>query len=365
MKIWKSLLLILSTAIILSGTSMAASVSKIETSQKSLDYQVVRAHSDGEFHNGLLFAMLSDESFIYYNINGQQAFSISDNLIAQSDFSEQRAIVKDKRTNLYGYINTIGQLVIPCSYSEVGNFTDGVAYVKNANTMEKVLIDRFGKIISTLNSLAEINSFSEGLAVSYDNEGDKIGYINKSGELTIPYIYTDARTFTNGLALTQNNKGWYGYIDTKGNTIIPFKYKSAGYFSNGGLAPAENSNGKWGFIDKRGKTVIPFQYYNAGNFSEGLASVSNSKGMIGFINTSGKLVINYLPYTKSSEFKEGIVLVGKGSGSSEKFGYIDRSGKLLTKMEYTFESSDFYQGVAVGIKISGGAVLLTKSTLLK
>lgn len=343
---------------------MAASSPKIEISQKSLDYQMVRPISDGEFHNGLLFAMLSDGSFIYYNINGQQAFSISENLIPKSDFYEQRAIVKDKRTNLYGYINTLGQLVTPCIYSEAGYFADGVAIVKNERTKEEILIDRFGKTISKFNSPGGSSSdliFSEGLAVTYDKAGDKIGYINQSGDLTILYKYTAARNFSNGLALTKNSKGLYGYINTKGVTVIPFMYQLGGDFS-GGLAAVQNSKGKWGFIDKRGKTVIPFQYYSAGIFSEGLASVSNSQGKIGFINTFGKLVINYLPYTRSSVFKDGVVLVGNGNNSSGKFGYIDRSGKLLTKMEYTAESSDFHQGTAVGIKISGGAVKLIKHT---
>ncbi|WP_246187897.1 WG repeat-containing protein [Paenibacillus tengchongensis] len=362
MKILKSLLIALIPALAISATSMAAAAPKIQITQKPLDYQVVRPSSDGEFHDGLLYALLSDGSYTYYNVNGQPAFQIPDYLVPDSDFYEQRAIVKDKRTNLYGYMNTLGQLAVPCIYSWVGYFSDGVATVKKANTQEVLLIDRFGKTVSELNLPAGIStelSFSEGLAVSYDLKKGTIGYVDRSGRTVISYRYTDARDFHDGLALTRNSKDLYGYINAEGNTVIPHIYKSGGYFS-GGLVAVQNSKGKWGFVNKQGKTVIPFQYYGAGNFSEGLAHVSNAKGQIGFINTSGKLVIPYGPYTRASAFKEGAVLVGIGTNSSGKFGYMDRSGKLLTKLEYTVESSDFYQGTAVALKLSGVAVKLTK-----
>lgn len=364
-------LLVLFTTATISGTGWAASTTtQIQVSKTPLDYMIARPESDGNFHNGLLLGERSDGTLVYYNTKGKIAFTLPADIepISGGDFHEQRALVINKKTNLIGYINTKGDLAIPCQHTSAGYFTDGIAHVIMADPNDQAFIDRTGKIVTRLTQKfnSEYN-FSNGLAMAYAPKGEQIGFINTSGELAIPYKgYNYSHGFSEGLALVRNSsKGFYGYIDTAGKVIIPLQYKSGGGFSEG-LSPVQNAKGKWGFIDKKGKIVIPFKYDNANGFSEGLASVYNTSGKVGFINKKGKLVIGYQKYTRALKFKEGITLVGIGTNSSDgKFGYIDRKGKLLTKLEYTAVSSSFNDGYAIALKAPGTAFILTKHSLSK
>ena len=88
--------------------------------------------------------------------------------------------------------------------------------------------------------------------------------------------------FHDGLAAVmredRNGDVKWGFIDKKGNVVIPFVYEGAGAFSEGLAAVRrEDRNGDWksGFIDKKGNEVIPFVYNEAYVFSEGLALVGS------------------------------------------------------------------------------------------
>jgi hypothetical protein len=76
--------------------------------------------------------------------------------------------------------------------------------------------------------------FSDGMALVYDdNGGGKLGYIDSTQQLIIPYKYWDASPFSNGIALVQETKnGLYGYIDKKGKYILPPIYENARPFKD-------------------------------------------------------------------------------------------------------------------------------------
>ncbi|MGW8444033.1 WG repeat-containing protein [Paenibacillus sp. S33] len=362
--------LILVTSLSVMGTGWAASgTTTIEVSKTALDYNVARPLSDGAFHDGLLAAETSAGNLVYYNTKGDKAFSLPAELKPIGDFHEQRAVVKNTKTNLYGYINTKGTLVIPCQYTEANFFSEGKAKVTIADTKENAIIDRTGKIISHFKENGDSEYiFTDGLALAYAPNTGKIGFVNASGQLAIPYKYKYSRGFSDGLAIVQNSKGLYGYINTAGKEVIPPQYKSGGDFSEG-LAPVQNTKGKWGFINKQGKVAIPFKFTDAQDFSEGLASVKNAKNEVGFIDKNGTLVIKYQQkYDVTSPFKEGLALVGKQTQSSVsdgKFGYINRQGQLLTKLEYRAESSSFSNGYAVAFIKPGKAFIVSKHSVSK
>ncbi|MEK4734450.1 WG repeat-containing protein [Paenibacillus sp. FSL L8-0641] len=362
--------LILVTSLSVIGTGWAASgTTTIEVSKTALDYNVARPLSDGAFHDGLLAAETSAGNLVYYNTKGEKAFSLPAELKPIGDFHEQRAVVKNTKTNLYGYINTKGTLVIPCQYTEANFFSEGKAKVTIADTKENAIIDRTGKTLSHFKENGESEYvFTDGLALAYAPNTGKIGFVNASGQLEIPYQYKYSRGFSNGLAIVQNSKGLYGYINTAGKEVIPPQYQSGGDFSEG-LAPVQNTKGKWGFINKQGKVAIPFKFTDAQDFSEGLASVKNAKNEVGFIDKTGALVIKYQQkFDVTSPFKEGLALVGKQTQSSVsdgKFGYINRQGQLLTKLEYRSESSSFSNGYAVAFIKPGKAFIISKHSVSK
>ena len=133
------------------------------------------------------------------------------------DFCDGMAYVKHQRTELYGYVNQSRKLVIPCKWSRAGDFHDGLAYVQDRN--------------------------------------GKWGHINKSGKVVNPCKWAEAGSFFGGLASVKDPKSLlYGFIDKTGKLVIPCKWAYVGDFRNG-TSNAKEPGGDWVTIDKTGKIV--------------------------------------------------------------------------------------------------------------
>jgi len=332
--------------------------SSIKEEKVPIEYGPVPTQSDGMFHDGLLLANKANGKDVFYNSKGKEAFTLSNHLIPITDFHNQRALVEDTSTKLGGYINTKGELVIPCIYAETTGFSDGIAFVKKSKNDNGAFITSDGESITNLKkSYSSDYSFSEGLALAYSPNNDKIGYLNKKGTLVIPYTYKYGRSFSENAVAVQNSQEKYGFIDSKGKVIVPFQYQNAGDFSQG-LAPVQNESGLWGYINKKGEVVIPFQYALAYSFSEGLAAVYNKQGKAGYVNKQGKLMIGY-QYNKALSFGNGMAAVGVQTKTGRKYGYINTDGKLVTPLRYKRVNS-FHENMAVASISDQTAVILTK-----
>lgn len=96
----------------------------------------------------------------------------------------------------------------------------------------------------------EAKPFSEGLAAV--RLYGKWGYINRGGRAEIAFKFDAAEPFAEGLARVVPNasKGLCGFVDPTGNLTIPARYKAASDFA-GGIAAAQFKNRR-GFIDRYG-----------------------------------------------------------------------------------------------------------------
>lgn len=157
-----------------------------------------------------------------------------------------------------GFVNEKGDLVIDCKY------------VHN------------GWIPLTFSS--QINNFSEGLAAVEqffpDGNGDyyyAIGYIDKNGKTVIPFNYSFATAFSEGIAAVSEEDFYETptiyFIDKKGNKISDRKYYLTQRFHEGMCAVKTDSTSGWGFVDKTGKLIVPSVYEKVNDFKNGVASV--------------------------------------------------------------------------------------------
>lgn len=211
------------------------------------------------------------EDGVAYLHNPAQAINSEGNPISELKgryFSEGLAPVEDN--DLWGYIDLDGNLIIPCQYTNVSYFNDGLAMVKKADD-DWNCIDTKGNVLFSFDCVGS-NGFSEDLAMVWVGEKDNplAGYIDKNGSLVIPAIYKNALVFSNGRAPVANGEKW-GVIDKLGNTIVDFNIAGIiGTFAEGMLA-VQNENRKWGFIDVDGTQTVPFEYEQVQNFTDGLA----------------------------------------------------------------------------------------------
>ncbi|NCU32063.1 MAG: WG repeat-containing protein, partial [Candidatus Moranbacteria bacterium] len=168
----------------------------------------------------------------------------------------------------------------------------------------------------------------------------KAGFINKEGELVVPFKYDDAGWFYDGLARVKLGDKW-GFIDQKGQEVIEPKFESVRDFENG-WAKAWLGN-KEGIIDKQGSHVIPIVYDSVDEFQFffdevtdeffSLARVKND-GLYGFLDFEGNIVVpiqyGYIGDLTSPGFSEGLVQVMK----NYKWGFIDGHGNVIVELIY-------------------------------
>lgn len=268
------------------------------------------------------------------NNSAWSAFSSIARKLKQYDFVDEfkeglaEVRIGGVETGKHGFINEIGDLVVPVKYDRVWDFSEGLAVVmiKDKQGMEKEgIIDKTGKFVIPL-QYNGFGSFSEGLASGFNSNG-KVVFIDKTGKVVISTKYDYTRGFSEGLASVSLKNGKEGFIDKTGKLVIPLMYDEANSFSNG-LASVY-INKKSGFIDKTGKEVVPLKYDLALSFRDGLAAVKLNKKS-GFIDTTGKEVIPLKYDYGLSSFSEGI----GSERTNGKYGYLDKAGNEITPFKY-------------------------------
>ncbi len=345
-----------------------------------------------------------------------------------SNFHEGLAAVCDNETERWGFIDKMGNEVIPCKYQYIPcEFEGGVAIVCNPDDTRQI-IDREGNVVAPFDYIYMGSGFSDGLIAFVkvnEMDGDeidwahfgKVGFIDTTGKVVIPADKFDVMMgegpiipdFSEGLCRQfdpENNstkffdktgkvifevKGssddfheglaavgkdiseseddymWrIGFVDKTGFETIPFIFNSVGQFSED-LCWAQTDN-TCGFINKSGKyeltgdwkTLVLYEDTEgqedlSPTFSEGLAWVCNQNGKFGYIDTKGNVVVpfRYEPgydepdgwYTQQPcyDFHNGIARVW--DKATEKYGYIDREGKEVFSCQFT-EAEDMSEGLA-------------------
>jgi len=195
--------------------------------------------------------------------------------------------------------------------------------------------------------------FSEGFATVANND-DKCGFINRFGELVIPFQFDHNpdgtflyEGFSNGLAAVCIN-GKFGFINTSGEIVIDAVYDYVERFSDGTALVLVD--GLYGYINESGKYIIEPQFAHATSFHNGYAFVRNSsegseqnggyalmdkKGA--FITEENLIYENGGGYTFITEWNTGFVndlarVVMEGD-RNPRFVYINKNGDVVWEMK--------------------------------
>ncbi len=226
------------------------------------------------FHEGLAAVQLDSNKLGYINKNGKLEFetnyhflySFSEGLAAADKLvSKQFSKENNKWFGNFQlvYINKDGQEVIKTANLWISSldysnsplldnyffvdFHNGVAIIKtyNYSGINKIintndsLIDKQGKVLCKYYC---ITPFKDGLAVVslFAGKHKQIsGYIDKTGEITLPLKFTQADSFHEGLAIVStkvHGRDRFGYINKSGNWVIKPQFRGSfeGHFSASG-----------------------------------------------------------------------------------------------------------------------------------
>lgn len=222
-----------------------------------------------------------------------------------------------------GYMNKLGETVIPAIYDYADDFSEGKAYVRSNDFQG--FIDTTGKRLFQCKQSPTDMFFRDGLVLIIDDDAGKYIFYNSEGKIALE-IPTDKyfrlHGFNDGLA-------YYEKINNETGEI-----------------------GEKGFIDKSGKEVLVLsEFYMVNDFSEGLASVSKDGEMYGFINTKGDLVIpcKYKGYIDEGDiryfhdFHDGVCLIE----AEDSLYFINKKNEVVLNIKKGLSCSDMDSGVAL------------------
>jgi len=164
----------------------------------------------------------------------------------------------------WGYVNGLGEVVIPPQYMVAGDFSpEGIAAVADENGW--AYIDKWGNtVIEPFIFDNGPDYFREGLA-RLVRDG-KFGFFDKTGKPVIAPQFDFASPFSEGMAavcmggksrVVGEHRVWeggkWGYINSRGELIIPMEFEEARDFENG--RAEVKINGEWREIDQQGEII--------------------------------------------------------------------------------------------------------------
>jgi len=182
---------------------------------------------------------------------------------------------------LYGYIDTKGQIAITPQFELAFDFHDGVAVIKNNGYG---VIDATGSLLIAPNWDQLSTQVNNGLLKA--TRGNRMAFMNTKGILKTEFIYSQLGDFKEGLCPVETESGW-GYINEEFDMVIPAVWDGANQFSNGYAAVLRNH--LWGYIDTSGTPVTAIQYADCSYAVDDWVSVCNTDGIYQYISLKDAL----------------------------------------------------------------------------
>lgn len=240
---------------------------------------------------------------------------------------------------LWGYKNTLGQVVIQPAFINALEFADGVAFAQTPDGLYGLLSVHNVWLVEPV--WTNVLPFSDGYAAV--EQGGKWGYIDQTGKVMIDYIFREAGSFHCGRAMARSGSA-YGYIDILGNFAVSTKWRKAGDFSED-LAFAtsdEYEKDRQYIINKVGEKVATLGSSVKGDrFSEGFAAVVEDGSVHYYMNATGRSAFQNT-YLDAKAFSNGLAAVRTADG----WGYINTLGSFEIPAKFMAADSFSADGLA-------------------
>lgn len=268
--------------------------------------------------------------YYFINTNGSKletevsGFKIKDGLgFDIQGFTD--GLVQIKIGEKWGYMDKNGRMAIQAKYDETSEFDGGYAITRNGTNF--MVIDLKGNETAVnAPEIIDIKGFTEGRAIFKTNT-KKTGFIGTDGKIAIPAQFESVGYFKAGLAWAKSGEK-LGYINLSGEWVIQPRFEAGKNFdSQSGLARVKSGD-LWSYVNKSGEMISVTGTETFGDFSEGLAD--GKKGdKKGFYNHKGIWEIE-ARFDGLRDFKNGFAAAKKG----ELWGMIDKQGNWVFEPKF-------------------------------
>jgi len=233
------------------------------------------------------------------------------------------------KRNYIGYVSFFALLSMAwmCPGSELVPFRVGDKWGYSDNSGKITVACEYAMALPFIDGRAIAESPSKGR-----------GFISESDFSFHPLTeYSFCRPFSEGLAACSKADKW-GFIDKDYNNTVKCQYQEVGNFKDG--YARVKKDGRYGYIKKDGSIAVTPKFDRAGDFSEGLAAV-RLDNKTGYINVGGDTVIPFM-FDDAGIFSESIAPAAK----DKLWGFIDKTGKEIIPFKYTY-ARPFKDGVSI------------------
>ena len=216
------------------------------------------------------------------------------------------------RNGLTGLISgSTFETIIPCMYEYLSPIKTSKAFYKangkwgiidaNNKTIQLAIYDNVEIDGSTL-SEQKMPSMAFQSNMYVRNNG-KVGMLKANGEDFIPVKYDSLGMYSDNMLVAKVGDK-YGFLNEEGKESVPFVYSQAHDYSEG-LAAVVDEHGKFLFIDKLGNVAIkPKEYDRVDNFQNGTCKVYR-KDKVWEIDREGKKVKDSTKKLEADDTHEG------------------------------------------------------------
>lgn len=268
-----------------------------------------------------------------------------------------------KSNNVYGAINAKGEIIIPFSYSKLGNFKNNFAYYLST---KYGLVDIYNNALQAQwDWISDVDTNS----IVVVKQKNQFGLMNINEQVILPAEYDYIAPNQNEIYLVVKNN-LYGFFNSKEKcfvTSIEYDYNPAfpiSYYTNGknfklirddevALVDANGrysinfgtytnlffakcdiiriqKNNKFGFVDRKLKAVTNTEFEVAHDFKNNVAIVSK-KGTFQLINTQGKSIFTI----KDGRITDDLTGLYYKTSLNELVGLINHQGIVLLNIEFS------------------------------
>lgn len=244
-------------------------------------------------------------------------------------------------SDLVGFINGSGKMVIPAELQEAFTFSCGWALVKDNG--KYTYINPYGQAAKNVPSTSTFYRHFYYNLLTFKS-GGKLGKWNTNFREVIPAQYYGIGPNTDAGLIWFSNGTKVGFVNAQGREVIKAQFDYTSSFSDGCcVVGVDQSSGsrQYGVINTQGGYMIKPQSSPLDNLGQGrIAFYDNNKSEWGMCSSSGQKIIS-AKYDLISVYSCGLALVERNG----KYGYIDVNGHEVIEPKYAY-AGDFGEDVA-------------------
>lgn len=254
----------------------------------------------GFMSDGLIPVTHKKERISVINKSGEKKFSLDpvkgkEIVSCEAGFCEGMMMIQTE-DELYGYINTKGEVVITPKYNDANSFAEGLAVVstKDKEGEEKYLvIDKKGETVFTFRQgMRPVNyTYESGMLVARD-ANDHYVLLDTKGEVAFkcPSKVEGVGQYDNKYMVWRADDGQWGIMDLEGNVLVRPKYNSIAIM--GGDKFLANNDERAVVINTDGEESLRIEDYDRVIWAGKFSFVAFDKKTVMFLDKEGKMFKN-------------------------------------------------------------------------